>query len=384
MSVFAQEPAKKTLSSQQLEQLAAPIALYPDSLVAQILMASTYPLEVVEAARWRKDNDKLKGDALGSALKKQSWDASVKSLVNFPSVLTMMNERLSWTQQLGNAVLGQQQDIMAAVQRLRTKARAAGNLKTTAQQTVVVEEKVIRIEPASPEVIYVPAYNPMVVYGTWPYPAYPVPAPYYPPGYVAGAAIVGFAAGVAVSQAWGYAWGGCRWGGYGRGGSIDIDVDRNVNINNNISRERNANRQRNGGGQGGRGNWQHNPKHRRGVGYADRATGQRFNRSGNAQRQRSREQFRGRTSGANRTGAGRTGASRTGANRTGAGRTGASRAGSSHSWGSRSGGAFGGSRNGRTVRSNSSRGRASRSSGGMRRSHGGRSGGGRSRGGRRR
>ncbi len=173
-----QQKEKQVLSNEQLEQLASPIALYPDSLLSQILMASTYPLEVVEAARWQKANEKLEGEPLAQALEKQSWDPSVKSLVNFPQVLTMMNERLSWTQQLGNAVLGQQKELMEAVQRLRVKANEAGNLKTTTQQTVIVEEKIIRIEPAKTQVIYVPTYNPVVVYGAWPYPAYPAPAPY--------------------------------------------------------------------------------------------------------------------------------------------------------------------------------------------------------------
>jgi len=160
-----------------LEQILAPIALYPDSLLAQILMASTYPLEVVQADRWAKQNKDLKGDALTAALEKQPWDPSVKSLVNFPQVLAMMSEKLDWTQKLGDAFLAQQKDVMDTVQGLRKKAVDAGNLKTTKEQQVIVEKETIIIEPASTQVVYVPTYNPTVVYGAWPYPAYP-PTPY--------------------------------------------------------------------------------------------------------------------------------------------------------------------------------------------------------------
>ncbi len=172
---------------EEIEQLVAPIALYPDSLVSQILMASTYPLEVVQADRWAKANKTLKGDALTKALEAQSWDPSVKSLVNFPQVLAMMSEKLDVTQKLGDAFLAQQKDVMDAIQRLRAKAQAQGNLKTTKEQTVIVEQParkprsssnraqttVIKIEPTNPQVVYVPTYNPTVVYGAWPYPAYP-------------------------------------------------------------------------------------------------------------------------------------------------------------------------------------------------------------------
>ena len=212
--VIAQsEGGEKPFKQEELDQLVAPIALYPDSLLAQILMASTYPLEVVQAGRWVKANQKLKGDALTAALEKQDWDPSVKSLVNFPQVLDMMNEKLDWTQKLGDAFLAQQKDVMDTVQKLRLKAYGEGNLKTTEQQKVVVEEetKTIIIEPAKPEVVYVPTYNPTVVYGAWPYPAYP-PYYYYPPGYVPGAALFSFGVGVAMGAAWGYAWGGCEWG----------------------------------------------------------------------------------------------------------------------------------------------------------------------------
>jgi hypothetical protein len=163
----------KPFKPEELDQLLAPIALYTDSLLSQILMASTYPLEVVQADRWVKQNKDVKGDALTAALEKQNWDPSVKSLVNFPQVLQMMSEKLEWTQKLGDAFLAQQKDVMDTVQNLRAKAYEQGNLKTTKEQKVIVQEKVIVIESASPEVVYVPVYNPTVVYGVLVYPAYP-------------------------------------------------------------------------------------------------------------------------------------------------------------------------------------------------------------------
>lgn len=168
-----EKTAEKTFTVAELDQAVAPIALYPDSLVSQILMAATYPLEIVQASRWVQANPKLKGDALTKELEKQKWDPSVKSLVNFPDVLKMMSDKLDWTQQLGDAMLSQQKDVMAAVQRLRTKAIEAGNLKTTEQQKVIVEKKIIVIQAASPQVVYVPVYNPVVVYGAWPLPGLP-------------------------------------------------------------------------------------------------------------------------------------------------------------------------------------------------------------------
>jgi hypothetical protein len=172
---------------------------------------------------------------------------------------------------------------MATVQTLRKKAVEAGNLKTTQEQQVIVEKETIIIEPASPQVVYVPAYNPTVVYGAWPYPAYP-PTPYYPPGYVAGTALLSFGVGMAVGAAWGYAWGDCDW----HGGDVDVDINRNTNINNNINRGNYAKQY-----QGGRGNWQHNPEHRKGVSYRDQATGQKFNRASTNEAVQSRDNFRG-------------------------------------------------------------------------------------------
>ncbi len=218
---FAQDTGgapSAAFSREQLEQILAPIALYPDDLIVQILMASTYPIEVVQADRWVKKNKDLKGDALTEALEKEDWDPSVKSLVNFPQVLSMMSEKLDWTQKLGDAFLGQEKDVMDTVQVLRKRAKDAGNLNTTQEQKVVVEKETIIIQPANPEVVYVPTYNPTVVYGAWPYPSYP-PYYYYPPGYVPGAALFSFGVGLAVGAAWGYAWGGANW----HGGDVNID-----------------------------------------------------------------------------------------------------------------------------------------------------------------
>src|SRR5262245_1627640 len=271
-----------------IDALVAPIALYPDDLLSQIFMASTYPLEVVQAGRWARQNQNLKGDALAQALEKQDWDPSVKSLVNFPEVLSKMSDKLDWTQKLGDAFLEQQKDVMDAVQRLRAKAQAAGNLQTTEQQKVIVEEKVIKIESPSPQVVYVPTYNPTVVYGAWPYPAYP-PYPWYPPGYAFGASMLAFGTGVALGAAWGYAWGGANWGR----GDVDIDVNRNTNFNTNSNREQ-AKQNLQARGQREGGSFQHDPSHRKGVGYRDNATAQKFNRGGDAQAVKAREDFRGR------------------------------------------------------------------------------------------
>jgi uncharacterized membrane protein YgcG len=273
---------KQTVSASQgmYEQLVAPVALYPDALLAQILMASTYPLEVVEAARWAKDNPGIQGSALEDAMQNQSWDPSVKSLTAFPQVLQMMNEKLSWMQQLGDAVLADQKGVMAAVQSLRRAALEQGNLKSGMEQTVNVQtgatpaETVITIEPASSAVVYVPTYDPTVVYGTWPYPAYP-PYYYYPPGYYGGAAFWGFTAGIIIGAA---LWGGCDW----NGGRVYIDHRNFNNFNrSNIPGDRN--------------NWSHNVDHRRGVGYRDQRVADRYNRPGASTRDmQAREQFRGR------------------------------------------------------------------------------------------
>ncbi|MCX5826940.1 MAG: DUF3300 domain-containing protein [Deltaproteobacteria bacterium] len=301
---FAQNPAPPASSQfkqEELDQMLAPIALYPDSLLVQILMASTYPLEIVEAARWAKTNPNLKGDKLTTALEKQNWDPSVKSLINFPSVLAMMNDKLDWTQKLGDAFLAQEKGVMDTVQKLRAKAQAQGTLKSTDQQKVTTQAQTIIIEPASPQVVYVPAYNPAVVYGPWMYPAYP-PYPYYPPGAVIGASVVSFGVGVAVGAAWGYAWGGCNW----NHGSVNVNVNQNNTINNNINRNKyvsNANISQNTAninrnntnkvGGSGSTEWQHDPAHRKGVAYRDNATQQKYGQQRDRGSADARRDYRG-------------------------------------------------------------------------------------------
>jgi Protein of unknown function (DUF3300) len=391
----AQAPASSAVfKKEEIEQLVAPIALYPDALVAQILMASTYPLEVVEAARWSKANPSLKEKALEDALQKQTWDASVKSLTAFPQVLQSMNEKLDVTQKLGDAFLAQQKEVLDAVQRLRGRADQAGNLKSGKEQTVTKAQEggttVIKIEPTTPETVYVPTYSP-AVYGTWPYPSYP---PYYYP-YPPGAGLFAFTAGAFVGAA---LWGGCNWGG---GGGVYI----NHNNYNNFNR---TNVQ---GGQGGRGEWSHNAEHRKGAGYRDSASQQKF---GGGQRAGadSREQFRGRAEQGrqdiNRGGAdefkGRGSGPSAGTSDRGGGNRGGPSAGTSdrgggglgggdRGGGGRDSGGFGGvGGGGAQTRDASSRGASSRAGsssfgggggGGARAGGGGRGGGGGGRGGRR-
>ncbi len=264
----------KSFSQEELEQLLAPVALYPDALLAQVLMASTYPLEIVSAERWVKANSGLKDKALQDALQQQPWDASVKSLAVFPQVLTMMSEKIDWTQKLGDAFLAQQKDVLATAQALRGKAAAQGSLKDSNEQKVTTDSTggttVISIEPTNPEVVYVPTYNPTVVYGAWPYPAYP-PYYWYPPGYVAGGALLGFTAGVIVGGA---LWGNCNW----RGGDVNVNVNRYNNFNRtNISN----------------GNWNHSAEHRGAVPYRDKGVAQQYGR-GQASDAASRDAFRGR------------------------------------------------------------------------------------------
>jgi hypothetical protein len=243
-------------------------------------MASTYPLEVVEASRWTKANPDLTDEALETAMEGQAWDPSVKALTPYPQVLDMMNSELSWTQQLGDAFLAQQEDVLDAVQRLRVQADAAGNLTSTEQQTVTKEpitteagetKTVIVVQPADPETIYVPAYNPTLVYGAWAYPAYP-PYYWYPPGYVANR-VIWFGAGVAVRRA---LWGGCNW--------HSNKVKINVNVYNRYNRTKIKNT-----------NWNHNPRHRKAVPYRNQKVARQYGkRPENRQSIKSREQFRGR------------------------------------------------------------------------------------------
>ncbi len=208
----AEEPAYAQQTPEQLQQLVAPIALYPDSLVAQILAASTFPEEVVEADRFVQDHPDLKGDALAQAVDKQPWDPSVKALTAFPSVLGNMDKNLSWTSSLGDAYYNQEPDVMDAVQVMRQKAEAAGNLKTTPQETVTTGGSTITVEPASPDVVYVPAYDPWVVYGgpivAWPG-WYPYPGIWYDGPYLSWG--IGFGIGFFAGFGWGWGHWGFDW-----------------------------------------------------------------------------------------------------------------------------------------------------------------------------
>lgn len=203
-------PEYATKTPEQLQQLVAPIALYPDSLVAQILMAATFPEQVVEADRFLQGHPDLKGDALAKTVDQEPWDSSVKALTAFPSVLGNMDKNLSWTSTLGDTYFNQQGDVMAAVQVMRKKAEQAGNLKTTQQQVVKTEGETIIVEPADPEVVYVPAYDPWVVYG------YPVvvawPGWYAYPGVWYSGTYVYWGVGFEVGFYWGYGWGWHHWG----------------------------------------------------------------------------------------------------------------------------------------------------------------------------
>ncbi len=202
-------PAYTPETPDQLQQLVAPIALYPDSLVAQILAASTFPEQVVEADRWVQAHPDLKGDALGQAVDQMQWDPSVKALAAFPSVLGNMDKNLSWTSSLGDAYYNQQQDVMDAVQVMRQKAEQSGNLKNTQQQTVSTQGQTIVIQPAAPDVVYVPAYNPWIVYGS-PIVAWPGWYPY--PGIWYGGPYLSFGIGFGIGWFGGYGWGWNHWG----------------------------------------------------------------------------------------------------------------------------------------------------------------------------
>src|SRR6516165_9494948 len=251
----------------QLDSLVAPIALYPDPLLAQILAASTYPLEIIQLQQWLTTNTGLKDKALADAVAKQDWDPSVQGLAGLPDVVKNLAGDIRWTTDLGNAFLSQQSDVMDAVQRMRAKANEKGNLKSNEQvkvETKVVESKqVIVIQQANPQVVYVPSYDPVVVYGA---PAYPYPSPWY---YAAGMAL-SFGVGVAMGAMWGGGWGyNTGWGGGNN--NININNNNNFNRNSNVNTgNRNTVGSGNRGGAGNRGgtgsgNWQHNPAHRGGT-----------------------------------------------------------------------------------------------------------------------
>jgi hypothetical protein len=276
--------AQAKLDQPHLDQLLAPVALYPDALLSQVLMASTYPADVAAAAQWSKSNPTLSGDAATKAVASERWDPSVQSLVAFPSVMDMLGRQPQWVQSVGDAFLAQPDDVMDSVQRLRVQAQKAGSLKTTEQQRVVTQQTggttVVQIEPANPQVVYVPTYNPTVVYGAWPYPAYP-PA-YYPPppgSVFAGALVagVGFGLGVAAVNS---LWGGFDWGHH----DVNINVNRYNNIN--VNQRLDVNR--------ANVNWQHNPANRGNVPYNNANVAGRYD----AQRQQAL---------ANRPGAGQAG-----------------------------------------------------------------------------
>lgn len=242
------EDSKKSFSQQELDQMMAPIALYPDALLSQILMASTYPGDVAEAVNWSKDNPDQKGDDAVKEVQTRSWDPSVMSLVAFPSVLDMMGQKPDWVQTLGDAFLADPDAVMDTAQSLRKKAKDQGNLETTKEQTVKVEEdagqQIIIIEPTNPSVVYVPAYNPTIIYGSWWWPGY---RPYYyrPVGYGFATGVmtgIGFGIGIGVTNA---LWGNYSW----RNHRVDINVNRYNNINVNRNRLNTSSRNT---------TWQHN------------------------------------------------------------------------------------------------------------------------------
>ncbi|MGJ7509031.1 DUF3300 domain-containing protein [Variovorax sp. GT1P44] len=289
VSALATAQQAPTFSREQLDQMMAPIALYPDSLLSQVLMAATYPADVADAAKWSKANPNQKGDAALKAVADQPWDPSVQSLVAFPQVLQMMGDQPDWVQNLGDAFLASSKDVLDSAQRLRGQAQKTGSLKSSEQQKVIVEQEpqtqqtVIKIEPTNPQVVYVPAYNPTVVYGAWPYPAYPPyyypPAPYYYPG-AALATGIAFGVGVAATAA---LWGNCNWGG----GNVNVNVNRYNSVN--VNRQLNASQT----------NFQHNAANRRGVPYRDSASRQQFGKDVAGAGQRN--DFRGRDTAARDT-----------------------------------------------------------------------------------
>ena len=372
------------LSPDQLDSLVAPIALYPDPLLAQVLAASTYPLELVQLQQWLEKNKNLKDKALADAAGQQPWDPSVQAMAALPDVVKRLVDDIQWTADLGNAFLAQQDDVMNAVQRMRAKAQEKGNLKSNEQmkvETRVVENKqVIVVEQSNPQVVYVPSYDPVVVYGA---PAYPYPPIYYPPpGYYAAGMAISFGVGLAMGAAWGGGWGyNCGWGG----------GNNNININNNNNFVRNSNRQNVGNrpsqlpNRGGGNSWQHNPQHRGGTPYGNRATANKYggtargssvsDRQANARQQQSRQQGGRQQAGTMDRGGGGGRQQPGGSNRGGGGDRVGNREVSGGA-GGRNSGTFGGSSGGgNAARASSSRGSSSMGGGGSR-GGGGRGGGG--------
>lgn len=270
---------EQQMKPEQLDALLAPIALYPDNLLSLVLIASTYPLEVVQADRWIKENKALKGDAQKAAVDKQAWDDSIKSLVATPDVLSMMSTKLDWTMKLGDAVLAQQPDVMDAIQRLRARADANNKLTTTKEQKVTKRQEqgkqIIAIESTDPDMVYVPYYEPAVAYGAWPYPDYP-PTYFGWPSYIPGAVI---ATGLAFGA--GYALNRWRTGGNYWGGGVNW-TNNNINVNRPRVNPLNGN------------NWQHNPAHRQGVRYNNANVAQRFGNNDLRASAQNRMDYRGR------------------------------------------------------------------------------------------
>lgn len=343
LSRTADEQAPK-IPNDQLDSLVAPIALYPDPLLAQVLVASTYPLEIMQLQQFLAKHKDLKDQALSDAVMKQNWDPSIQSMAALPDVVKRLGDDIQWTTDLGNAFLAQESDVMDAVQRMRAKAKGTGNLKSNEQmkvETKTVDNKsVVVIEQTNPQVVYVPSYNPTVVYGP---PVYPYPPVYYPPpGYYAAGAAISFGVGMALGAAWGGGW------GYNSGWGSNNNIT--INNNNNYVRNTNAIRQNvNAGNRTGNNNWQHNPQHRGGAPYANKATATKYGGTARgdsiASRQANARQNQGQ----------RGGADGVGGNRAGNGPGAASRgAGGSNLGANRSGGAGGGDRVGnRSVPSSS-------------------------------
>ena len=278
-------PRNAAATQPELDQMLAPIALYPDSLLSQILMASTYPLEVVEAARWSRANPGLKGEDAVNAVGERDWDASVKSLAAFPQVLAMMDQQLEWTARLGDVFIAQEPQVMETVQSLRQKAYEAGNLRSTEQAYVVQQGEALAIEPASPQVVYVPYYDPRVAYGPWWWPEYqpvywaPWPGYYVYPGFA-------FAWGVGIAVGTGFFFSGCDW--HRRHVTV-VNVTNVTNITN-VTVNRRGTVIRSAPVRTGQPvAWQHDPGHRRGVPYRIASVQQRF---GGATQAGQRREFR--------------------------------------------------------------------------------------------
>ncbi len=278
-AAYAQE--RKSYPQAELDQMLAPVALYPDALLSQVLMASTYPLEVVEAARWARTHPGVQGDEAVRAVDDKDWDPSVKSLLAFPNLLARMDEQLDWTRRLGDAFLAQEDQVMDTVQQLRQRAQAAGNLAPDERQRVVADGRTIAIEPADPRVVYVPYYDPYVVYGPWWWSAYPpvVWAPW--PGY----AVVrpGFWWGVGIGITTGFFYGGVDW---------HHRHVRVVHVNNYYVRPHLARRDVIVHRPIAAGRWEHNPSHRRGIAYRSPEVQKRYPASAPAPRREFRAEPR--------------------------------------------------------------------------------------------